>query len=368
MSQIFPIIMPKWGLSMTEGIVTNWLYDEGVFVSSGVDLVDIETSKIVNALEAPSSGILRRKLANFSVSYPCGSLLGIIANMDVSDCDIDNFISAFISPDIVANVGVAGQETSFISIDTHDICYFVAGTGPETVLFLHGFGGDLDNWQFVQSIVSKTRFTVALDFPGHGRSSKILTSLLDIDILADFVAKFLRALNLHNVHVVAHSMGGAVASALAARHPLLISKLTLLAPAHTKQSINNEYLLGFISAKNSRELEPFINLLFSDKVFVKRSLLDDLMKYKRIDGVSEALTFFYKLLVSEDFYKYINVIHHSTMPITVLCGIDDQIISPSYCAFSRVLRPNLLDHVGHMPHLEAVSDVANFILGIETSI
>ncbi len=65
MSQrIFPITMPKWGIEMQEGTITAWNAAAGQIIAKGDALLDVETEKIVNSVEAPVSGTLRRILAD----------------------------------------------------------------------------------------------------------------------------------------------------------------------------------------------------------------------------------------------------------------------------------------------------------------
>lgn len=54
------IVMPKMGLTMTEGFLTNWKKSEGDMINSGDTLFDVETDKLTNSFEAKSSGILRK--------------------------------------------------------------------------------------------------------------------------------------------------------------------------------------------------------------------------------------------------------------------------------------------------------------------
>jgi pyruvate dehydrogenase E2 component (dihydrolipoamide acetyltransferase) len=51
MAGIETIVMPKWGLAMQEGMVAVWNVDVGAVISKGQEIMDIETSKIANALE-----------------------------------------------------------------------------------------------------------------------------------------------------------------------------------------------------------------------------------------------------------------------------------------------------------------------------
>lgn len=53
MSEIKTLEMPKWGLSMEEGLLARWAIQEGDDFTRGQEICEIETSKIVNVLEAP---------------------------------------------------------------------------------------------------------------------------------------------------------------------------------------------------------------------------------------------------------------------------------------------------------------------------
>jgi pyruvate dehydrogenase E2 component (dihydrolipoamide acetyltransferase) len=92
---IWAITMPTWGLSMEEGTIVGWRVAEGSPTAAGVELVEIETSKIANSLEAREAGVLRRQLAMPGQIVACGELIGIIATDAVSESEIDAFIAKF---------------------------------------------------------------------------------------------------------------------------------------------------------------------------------------------------------------------------------------------------------------------------------
>ena len=72
MSQrIFPITMPKWGIEMQQGTITQWHAEPGQTLAKGDTLLDVETEKIVNSVEAPIAGTLRRILADVECHGVC---------------------------------------------------------------------------------------------------------------------------------------------------------------------------------------------------------------------------------------------------------------------------------------------------------
>ena len=72
------ITMPKFGLTMTEGSVTQWLKSIGDSVVKGEPVLEVETEKIVNAVESPADGILKEIIAVEGDILPVGAILGRI--------------------------------------------------------------------------------------------------------------------------------------------------------------------------------------------------------------------------------------------------------------------------------------------------
>ncbi|WP_085310857.1 biotin/lipoyl-containing protein [Planktotalea arctica] len=92
---ITPIVMPKLGMTMTEGKVVDWQIKVGDEVTEGDEVVGIETEKITNACESPADGVFRRRIADDGGTLLVGGLIGIIAQAETSDADIDSFIANF---------------------------------------------------------------------------------------------------------------------------------------------------------------------------------------------------------------------------------------------------------------------------------
>jgi pimeloyl-ACP methyl ester carboxylesterase len=116
-----------------------------------------------------------------------------------------------------------------------------------TVLLLHGMGGSHEDMLALAESLRRQHSCQLLlpDLPGHGDSADISARPTVIG-LADEIAEFLQAMNKTEVLTVGHSFGAAIATALAAYHPALVSRLVLLDPGmvlpeQTKDSLGELY-------------------------------------------------------------------------------------------------------------------------------
>lgn len=366
MSGITPIVMPKWGLSMKEGTVMDWLVEEGAEISVGLPILDVETDKIANAVEAADAGTLRRKVAQAGEVLPVKALLGVMAGDDVSEADIDTYIASYVTPsagdDDNADAGPAYQ---WAEVDGLRIRYAKRGAEPGTpVLFIHGFGGDLDNWLFNLDAVAERLPVIALDLPGHGQSTVQLPGA-SLAALAGFVARFLEVIEVERVHAVGHSMGGAIASQLALDHPQRVASLSLICSAGFGDEINTGYTEGFAKAGSRRELKPVLEQLFVDPGLVSRQMVDDVLKYKRLDGVQDLLVTLNAGLFPDgrQAEQPGRALEATGLPVLVVWGREDRIVPAAHAGGAPAgATVEVLDGAGHMVQMEQASEVNRLLL------
>lgn len=101
MSALRALTVPKWGMSMEEGEILEWHVQPGDKLSAGDQLVDIETSKIVNTAESPAAGTLVRIVGETGQTLQVGQIIGVLAEGEASNAEIDAFVAAFV-PDASA--------------------------------------------------------------------------------------------------------------------------------------------------------------------------------------------------------------------------------------------------------------------------
>ncbi|MFD2543214.1 alpha/beta fold hydrolase [Lacinutrix gracilariae] len=135
-----------------------------------------------------------------------------------------------------------------VVIDSTEISYIKEGAGEKTMLFVHGLSSNSDAWSKNIHTLKNQYTCVALDLPGFGKSSKpdvVYTS----SYFAEMLHKFIQKLELNNIVLVGHSMGGQASIKLATVYKEDIQKLILVAPAGLEQfsEVNANVLKGFFT-------------------------------------------------------------------------------------------------------------------------
>jgi pyruvate dehydrogenase E2 component (dihydrolipoamide acetyltransferase) len=360
--RIVAVTMPKWGLSMQLGKITGWIVAEGDDVSPGDELADIETDKIAGTLEAAGAGTVRRIIARVGEDVPVSGTIALIAPADVSEDDLD---AAAAEARAVIDAGVPDDAAGGPAVETADIggrkiSYVGTGQDGDVVLLVHGYGGDRNSWLFLQEPLAARHRVYALDLPGHGTSSKDVGDG-SVETLADAVLGVLDAIGAEHAHLVGHSLGGAVALAATARDPGRVSSLTLIAPSGFGTEVNVGYLRGFADAQTRRELKPVVGDIFADESLVTRQLIDDLLAYKRLDGVDAALHTLLGTLLEGDTQRAGSAAAVAAIggavPVTVVWGSADQVIPSGQAESVTGAARHVLDGAGHMPHMERPAEV-----------
>jgi pimeloyl-ACP methyl ester carboxylesterase len=135
--------------------------------------------------------------------------------------------TAYIARAVEKAVPSRGQ---FIDIDGDRIHYLDKGRGP-VIVMVHGLTGQMRNFthSLVDLLTDEFR-VIVIDRPGSGYSTRAAGESARLKVQGDVVAKFIRALGLERPLLVGHSLGGAVVLAAALDHPECAGGLALIAP------------------------------------------------------------------------------------------------------------------------------------------
>ncbi len=113
-----------------------------------------------------------------------------------------------------------------IKVDNENIFFsFNKSESDQNLLLIHGSGGDHTHWP--EKLRNLSGINVyAIDLPGHGQSGG--HGRKSVDDYADVTEAFVSAMNLSNVTLAGHSLGGAIVQCLALRHPEWLVRIILV--------------------------------------------------------------------------------------------------------------------------------------------
>ena len=216
----------------------------------------------------------------------------------------------------------------------------------DCVLFIHGAGGGQYSWSSQKAFLGKHLTPIILELPGHGESTG--EGEEEIGRYADHIVSFLRAMRLSKVSLVGHSMGGAIAQALALTRPEMIRKIVLVGTGARLRVV--PMILNGILEDFEGTVRKITRFAFSRKVspvLFERSLSDlrrcrpevlhrDFLACNRFDLTAE--------------------VERIGLPTLVVCGDEDEMTPLKYSEFlhHRIKGSKLevLPNAGHMVMME----------------
>ncbi|HKV40661.1 MAG TPA: alpha/beta hydrolase [Blastocatellia bacterium] len=163
-----------------------------------------------------------------------------------------------------------------------EIAYTSQGSGP-AALFVHGAFQNGYSWRQVIDRVADIRRCIAIDLMAHGATQISAAQDVSLEAQAGMLDAVAQALDLHQIDLVGHDSGGAIAQIFAARHPERIATLTL-GNCDVHENCPPEALKPLMDAIAAGQLAGLGQKMLADAEFARSSFA---VGYERPDQLSD---------------------------------------------------------------------------------
>lgn len=380
--------------------VVAWHVEPGARVRAGDPLVTVETAKSATEIEAPVDGTLIAVNAGVGDEVAVGASLGRIgdeADMASAQAPAEAREAPAQAPPSESGVPkrecgarviaspLARRVARQLGVDLETL----TGTGPGNrikrrdvesaararpapagnttrcsapIVMLHGIGASSAIWLPVIADLDPAMAVARFDLPGHGRAAALERP--GFAALMDAMWEQLEAAGIGEAHLVGHSLGGALALALADAGRLRVRSLTLLAPAGLGAEIDGAFLAGFARATRAESLSPWLARLVADPAVLPGGFAEETMRMRSPPGVREGQERLIQALFPDGTQSFDlrPALGRLRVPAKVIWGRQDAIIPwrHALAAPGRVAI-HLLADTGHLAQLEAPDVVAALV-------
>jgi pimeloyl-ACP methyl ester carboxylesterase len=253
------------------------------------------------------------------------------------------------------------------------------GSGPP-VLVLHGFPTASYDFSQVVPLLARSFRLILVDYPGFGFSDKPASGAYSLARYADVAQALLRELDLPRVSVLAHDIGDSVALELLRRQRPRIERLALLngsvvsVPiADPTMLLMQRMLLNPLLGATMSRLRLFRRPIFArtfQKLFARQLSPAELAAFWSLLCYNDGLAIYHRLIrymlerrVEQE--RWLAALGRDSAALTLIWGLADPVAPPVIADRILALRPDArvvrLPGVGHYPHWEAPSQVADVV-------
>ncbi len=253
-----------------------------------------------------------------------------------------------------------------VQVEDFAIPYLEGGQG-ETVFLIHGFQSNKDIWSRFAGQLTNQYHVIAIDLPAHGDSTILMDKRYTIPEQARLVAAIMDKLQLTQpVHVMGHSMGGAIAFHLAANAPGHVKTLVLMNAAGViapqPSGLMRELAKGKnpLIVRNKDDYEAMLAFTMSDAPYIPSPMISELTR--EAIGREAIATKIFADLDPKFSPKAEEILARVKVPVLVLWGDEDKVIDVSSTEVFKKWLPRsevvIMKGVGHAPQLERTKETA----------
>lgn len=222
----------------------------------------------------------------------------------------------------------------------------LGGEGQDIVL-IHGFGSDRLSWLANAPALLPLGRVHSLDLPGHGDSVAYVGDGTPLT-LATRVIESLKSSGVNKVHLIGHSLGGAVALLLATHAPELVKSLALIAPLGLGMGVDRNFVEAFPALASPEDAAKLMQTLVVRPQLIGKQVAQRVIEQLNRDGARDALRGIASHLHTD---IEMNIATH--VPRLVIWGANDvtnPVSREKLAAFGGQFE--FIEATAHLPHIE----------------
>lgn len=372
-------IMVPVGSEVPIGTTLAWIYADGEDVGTPPQAIQPFVTEVPTPEEAPATAPIeteavsktnvaelnqqpdkvratpaaRRLAARDSIDLP--SVAGTGPRGRIQRADVEARLEAPASSSLGTPLHWSAQ--------SGNLSVLSSGKGAKTPwVMIHGFAADASGWTLLEKQLAKSAPVHRIELPNHGRSPR-----RKVEGFSDLISQIRQAfdsLGTGQIRLVGHSLGAAVALALADTRPRNIANLTLISPAGLGPDINGDVLSGIANASRAESLGPWLKQLTGDPDLVSENYIRAAFAQRR-DGEQRAAQRDMLDHLFPDGVQAFDVkaaLKRIDCPTRIIWGKSDQVIPWKHAmGVPGNVSLNLFPNIGHLPHVEIPEQVSALI-------
>ncbi|MBW2634745.1 MAG: alpha/beta hydrolase [Deltaproteobacteria bacterium] len=268
---------------------------------------------------------------------------------------------------IVKSAGLIEKTTQ---IEKFKIYYHEGGKG-ETIVLLHGFGGNKEMWTDFAKFLTPEYHVIILDLPGHGKSTKAIEEWYTPEYQAERLDQFANALGLSKFHIAGNSMGGEISGEYAVKYPDRLLSVGLFNSGGIPSALTSEILTPLVIKRknilivtNREEYNKVLELMFVKippwseermEATFQKSISGTELKEKIITDIARAIAPPLEAKLSK-----------IMSPTLILWGDKDRILDVSSTKiFEKGISNSktvIMTNMGHCPQMERPEETAGIYI------
>ncbi|MGH8782646.1 alpha/beta fold hydrolase [Paraburkholderia sp.] len=262
--------------------------------------------------------------------------------------------------------------SKFVQIMGADVHYVEQGTGPQTLVLIHGFAASLHTWDGVADDLARDHRVIRVDLPPFGvtgplRDTAGRIETMNIGAYRRFIDTFMQAVGATRATLIGNSLGGLIAWDYAVRHRDAVERLVLIDSAgfpmklpiyidlfnHALVRVTSPWWLPEMIVKSA------VRNVYGDPRKLTAPVLRRYVDFFHGEDTREAIG---KMVPTLDFRELdTDVLKTLDVPALVLWGAKDRWIPPAHAAeFARRIpgvQSIMYPSFGHVPMEESPADV-----------